>query len=75
MAAKLRRLKGRELISILQRIGFAITRVKGSHHFLKHADGRCTTVPVHSGEEIGIGLLSKILRDVEMTKDELEQLL
>ena len=75
MAAKLRRLKGKELISILQRLGFSVARVKGSHHFLKHPDGRCTTVPVHSGEEIGTGLLSKILRDVELPKDELEKLL
>jgi predicted RNA binding protein YcfA (HicA-like mRNA interferase family) len=74
MAAKQRRIRGKELISILQRLGFAVTRIKGSHHFLKHADGRCTTVPVHSGEEIGTGLLSKILRDVELTKEELEKL-
>jgi predicted RNA binding protein YcfA (HicA-like mRNA interferase family) len=39
--------------------------------FLKHDDGRATVVPIHSGETIGPGLLSKILRDVEMTKDEL----
>ena len=37
---------------------------------MKHADGRSTVVPVHSGETIGPGLLLKILRDVEMTKDE-----
>ena len=73
--AKLRRLKRKELISILQRLGFAVARVKGSHHFLKHPDGRCTTVPVHSGEEIGTGLLSKILRDVELSREEFEKLL
>jgi predicted RNA binding protein YcfA (HicA-like mRNA interferase family) len=74
MVAKLRRLKGKELISILQRLGFVITRIKGSHHFLKHPDGRCTTVPVHSGEEIGTGLLSKILRDVELSREDFERL-
>lgn len=72
--AKLRRIKGKELILLLQRIGFVIARVKGSHHFLKHRDGRCTTVPVHSGEEIGTGLLSKILRDVELSREEFERL-
>jgi len=33
--------------------------------FLKHPDGRTTVVPIHAGETIGLGLLSKILRDVE----------
>ena len=50
-------------------------RQRGSHVFLKHDDGRVTVVPIHSGERIGSGLLSKILRDVEMTKDELLEIL
>jgi predicted RNA binding protein YcfA (HicA-like mRNA interferase family) len=62
---------GKEIVSILKKSGFTVERQRGSHVFLKHADGRATVVPVHSGETIGPGLLSKILRDVEMTKDEL----
>jgi predicted RNA binding protein YcfA (HicA-like mRNA interferase family) len=57
------RLSGKELIKALQSHGFVIARVRGSHHFLKHADGRATVVPVHAGEIIGPGLLSKICRD------------
>lgn len=38
---------------------------------MQHPNGRATVVPVHSGETIGPGLLSKILKDVEMAKDEL----
>ncbi len=72
--ARLLRLRGKELIKALGRIGFEVHRIKGSHHFLKHPDGRCTVVPVHSGEIIGTGLLSKILRDCEITKDDLEKL-
>jgi predicted RNA binding protein YcfA (HicA-like mRNA interferase family) len=34
-----------------------------------------TTVPVHSGETIGPGLLSKILRDTELPRAKLEELL
>jgi predicted RNA binding protein YcfA (HicA-like mRNA interferase family) len=45
-------------------------RVKGSHHLLQHPDGRRTVVPVHTGETIGPGLLSKILKDVEMEPEE-----
>ena len=72
---KLPRLKGQELITALRKAGFEVIRVRGSHHFLRHPDGRCTVVPVHSGEAIGPGLMSKILRDCEMTRDELYQLL
>jgi len=69
------RVRGRELIRALQRAGFAVIRIKGSHHFLRHADGRATVVPVHAGETIGPGLLSQILRDTELTRAELETLL
>lgn len=66
---------GKALILALQKIGFEVLRIKGSHHFLRHPDGRTTVVPVHSGETLGPGLLSKILRDTEQTRDELEELL
>ncbi len=65
------RLKGKDLISILKRAGFKVIRVKGSHHFLQHSDGRVTVVPVHSGEVIGPGLLGKILRDIEWNEEDL----
>ena len=68
---RLPRIKGTELIKILKKLGFNIIRVKGSHHFLQHADGRCTVVPVHSGETIGPGLLIKILNDCEISKEKL----
>jgi len=70
-----RRLVARQLIAALRRAGFVVKRVRGSHHFLKHRDGRATVVPVHSGEVIGPGLMNKILTDCEITREELETLL
>jgi len=64
-------LSGIQLIKALRRLGFEIIRIKGSHHFLRHPDGRCTVVPVHRGESIGRGLLAQILRDCELTRREL----
>ena len=72
---RLRRPTGNDLIRALQKAGFKAVRVRGSHHFLRHDDGRATVVPVHSGETIGPGLLSKILRDCELSADELDALL
>lgn len=73
--ARLPRLRGREVVAALRRGGFVVLRVRGSHHFMQHTDGRRTVVPVHAGETIGPGLLNKILRDAEMEIDELERLL
>lgn len=71
---RLPRLRGREVIGALKAAGFIVLRIKGSHHFLRHPDGRATVVPVHAGETIGPGLLSKILKDVDMTADEFSSL-
>jgi predicted RNA binding protein YcfA (HicA-like mRNA interferase family) len=69
------RLRGRDLIAALSQAGFVVTRVRGSHHFLQHPDGRATVVPVHSGETIGPGLFSRILRDVDLDLVEFMKLL
>ncbi|HEY2859917.1 MAG TPA: type II toxin-antitoxin system HicA family toxin [Terracidiphilus sp.] len=63
------------MIRALKKLGFVVIRIQGSHHRLRHSDGRVTTVPVHAGETIGPGLLSQILRDCELTHEQLEDLL
>ncbi|MDP2662709.1 MAG: type II toxin-antitoxin system HicA family toxin [Dehalococcoidia bacterium] len=73
--SRLPRFTGDRLVSALQRAGFEVARTRGSHVFLSHPDGRRTVVPVHKGEDIGAGLTSKILKDVEMSKDDLNDLL
>ena len=69
------RLTGSELISALSKAGFGVLRIRGSHHFVRHPDGRSTVVPAHSGETLGPGLLHKILRDCHMTVEQLSVLL
>ena len=73
--SRLPALTGRDLIEALTRAGFSAIRTRGSHHFLRHLDGRTTVIPVHAGETIGPGLLSKILRDCGLTRDEFVSLL
>ena len=72
---RLPRTTGREVVAALRTKGFEVVRVKGSHHFLRHADGRATVVPVHAGETIGPGLLAAILRDCEIDRDDFAALL
>lgn len=68
------RLRGRQLVAALGRAGFEVVRVRGSHHFLRHSDGRTTVVPVHAGEVVGPGLMRKILRDCELNAEQVEGL-
>jgi predicted RNA binding protein YcfA (HicA-like mRNA interferase family) len=72
---RLPRAKGKEIVKALERAGFQILRTHGSHAFLKHPDGRATTVPIHGREIIGPGLLRAILREAEMSPEELRALL
>jgi predicted RNA binding protein YcfA (HicA-like mRNA interferase family) len=72
---RLPRPTGPDLVKALERAGFSVIRARGSHQFLRHPDGRTTVVPVHGGEIIGPGLLSKILRDTDLEADELRELL
>ncbi len=67
--------KAETVISALKRAGFEIMRQRGSHVRLRHSDGRVVTVPVHSGQDIGKGLLRKILRDAELSREEFINLL
>jgi predicted RNA binding protein YcfA (HicA-like mRNA interferase family) len=55
--------RAREVIRFLESIGFVQARQKGSHRFFRHPDGRTVTVPDHKGEDLGRGILAKILRD------------
>ena len=62
----------KELIRVLEKLGFVRTRKsRGGHLRYVHPDGRRTTVPFHSGRTIPKGLLVKIIKiDLEMKIDE-----
>ena len=69
------RITGSELMAALMKDGFQAVRVRGSHHFLRHKDGRSTVVPVHWGETLGPGLLHKTLRDCHFSVEDVRRLI
>ena len=71
--AFLPQLKPEKLKRIVEKRGFVCIRQSGSHAILKHADGRWTTIPMHR-KTVGKGLLRKILRDIQISPDELREL-
>jgi predicted RNA binding protein YcfA (HicA-like mRNA interferase family) len=64
-------LKPREVATILEGIGFAEARQRGSHRQYRHPDGRCTTLPFHSARDLSPVLLRQIARDIRMTVAEM----
>ncbi|MEB3191806.1 MAG: type II toxin-antitoxin system HicA family toxin [Snowella sp.] len=72
---KLPNITGKQLITILEKKGFVPQRQKGSHVRLKNPENRVVTIPVHANKILGKGLLLKILRDAELSKEDLIKLL
>ena len=66
-----RRMAGEVSEGMLLDIGFAEVRQRGSHKQYRHADGRGTTVPFHTGRDISPTLLRKIAKDVGLTAEQL----
>ena len=71
---KLIPISGKKLCKIIEKLGFEKIYGKGSHIRFKHSDGRRTVVPVHGNEELGIGLLNEILKQIELSREEYEKL-
>ena len=66
---------GARVVRALQRAGFEVVRITGSHHIMKHPDGRAVTVPVHASRDIRLGTLRSILSDAGLTVEEFRGLL
>jgi predicted RNA binding protein YcfA (HicA-like mRNA interferase family) len=75
MPAAIPALPGAKVVKTLERAGFTVTRVSGSHHVMRHPDGRTVVVPVHAGHDLPKGTLRNILAIIGMTADELRKLL
>lgn len=69
---KLPRITGKELAKVAEKLGFIYSHTTGSHMVYNHPDGRKTVIPHHAGEEIGPGLLNKIMkRELQITREEI----
>jgi predicted RNA binding protein YcfA (HicA-like mRNA interferase family) len=64
-------LKPRDVVALLQGLGFTEVRQRGSHKQFRHPDGRGTTVPFHQGRDISPTLLRKIAQDISITPEQL----
>lgn len=68
--------KPRELVKSLQKLGFYEHRQRGTSHLvMAHPDGRRAIIAIHSGQDIPKGTLYGILKDIEVSPEELKKLL
>jgi predicted RNA binding protein YcfA (HicA-like mRNA interferase family) len=73
---RLPRITGKDTVKALQRAGFAIVRTHGSHHYLYHkGKDALVTVPVHAGRTLAPKTLRSILKQADLTVEQLTELL
>ena len=72
--AKLASIKPKDFVRAISKIGFSKHHQVGSHATYKHNNGRRVTIPMHN-RELKKGLLHGILKDIELSIEELRELL
>ena len=72
---KLPRVTARQMASVLEKLGFSMTRQSGSHQIFRNAAGKRATIPFHASKILHPKVLKSILRDAELSVEDVEKLL
>jgi predicted RNA binding protein YcfA (HicA-like mRNA interferase family) len=77
MGGRLPVISGKRVIQVLQRAGFVVERIVGSHHVLVYPGdaSRAVTVPLHGNRDLKPGTLRSIIRQAGFTVEEFLNLL
>jgi predicted RNA binding protein YcfA (HicA-like mRNA interferase family) len=76
MSSKVPRVTGEEAVAAFCKAGYAVVRITGSHHYLRHPEKRVAlSIPVHRRKTLGVGLLASKIKDAGMTVEEFIELL
>ena len=63
---------GKKLCKIIEKKGWVLKKVTGSHHIYGKAGvGKILSVPVHSNKDLKIGTLKALMKIAELTEDDL----
>jgi len=67
-----KQVSGKDFCRILERNGWRLARIKGSHHiFTKKGRIERISVPVHGNKPLKLGLLRALMKIAEIGEDEL----
>jgi predicted RNA binding protein YcfA (HicA-like mRNA interferase family) len=73
---KLPRAKGADVIAALERAGFSLSRIRGSHHHMrKDGHPNLVSVPVHGSHPLKLGTLKGLIKSAGLTVKEFLALL
>lgn len=72
--SRLPEVRPKDLLKALQKAGFVKDRQTGSHIYLKHSDGRLTSISIHP-KPLPKGTLNAILKQTRIKAEELKKLL
>ena len=72
---KLPRTAARQMATVLEKLGFSLARQSGSHQIYRNAAGRRATLPFHAAKILHPKVLKSIMRDADLTVEDLEKLL
>ncbi|HBC41034.1 MAG TPA: hypothetical protein DCZ88_03815 [Pseudanabaena sp.] len=63
---------GKTLCKIVERKGWELKRVTGSHHiYIKPSSDAILSIPVHGNRDLPTGTLRSIMKDAELTEKDL----
>ncbi|QSJ16750.1 type II toxin-antitoxin system HicA family toxin [Nostoc sp. UHCC 0702] len=64
---------GKALCKILERQGWNLKRITGSHHiYAKEGVDAILSIPVHSNRDLPIGTLRSIMKDAGLIEEDLD---
>ena len=67
----MKQVSGKALARAIERHGWTLVRVKGSHHvFTKPGRRERIVIPVHGNQPLKIGLLRALMKIAELSEDE-----
>ena len=75
MSERLPRVTASEIIKVLEKSGFTLVRQSGSHKIYRNNHGLRATVPYHAGKILHPKVLKSIMREAELSLEQLNEML
>ncbi|MCH8294491.1 type II toxin-antitoxin system HicA family toxin [Candidatus Poribacteria bacterium] len=75
MSSRLPRITANQIISVLEQQSFECVRQSGSHKIYKNVLGMRVTVPFHAGKILHPKVLKSIMKDADISLEQLQDML
>ncbi|NEQ38477.1 MAG: type II toxin-antitoxin system HicA family toxin [Okeania sp. SIO3I5] len=67
-------ISGKAFCKIVEKQGWVLKRISGSHHiYTKEGVQAILSIPVHGNRDLPIGILTKLMKDANLTEDDLKK--